>query len=105
MPDHARKRREAQRMSEVMPQLMARRGYARLLSHNEYQEVWQQISGRLAEHSHPGQLRGGVLRIIVSSSVAMQELMFEKRRLLKQLNDSLPHQKIRDLCFTVGTIE
>ena len=88
-----------------MPQLMARRGYARLLSHDEFQEAWQEASGTLSQQSRPGQLRRGVLEIIVSNSVVMQELTFQKRKLLRHLSERLPHQKIRDLRFTVGTIE
>jgi predicted nucleic acid-binding Zn ribbon protein len=84
---------------------MARRGYARLLSHDEFQEVWQQASGALSVHSRVGQLRRGVMEIIVDSSLVKQELMFEKRRLLQQVMERLPHQKIRDLRFTVGVID
>ena len=97
--------RGPQKLGDVLPQLMARRGYARLLSHDEFQEAWQEASGALSEQSRPGNLRRGVLEIMVNSSVVMQELAFQKRKLLQQLSERLPHQKIRDLRFTVGRIE
>jgi predicted nucleic acid-binding Zn ribbon protein len=99
------RRRGPRKLGEVMPQLMARRGYGRLLSHDEFQEAWQAVSGVLMQQSRPGQLRRGVLEIIVNNSVVMQELTFQKRSLLRQLNERLPHQPIRDLRFTVGLID
>ena len=89
-------------MADVIPQLMARRGYSRLLSHDDFNDVWMQISGPLSEHSRPGRFRRGVLEVIVGNSAVMQELNFRKRQLLKSLQESLPDQKFSDLRFSVG---
>ena len=99
------RRRGPRKLGDVIPQLMARRGYARLLSHDEFEEAWQEASGTLSQQSRAGRLRRGVLEIVVSSSVVMQELTFQKRHLLRILNQRLPHQQIRDLRFSVGTIQ
>ena len=89
-------------MAEVIPQLMARRGYARLLSHDDFSAVWLQISGVLGQHSRPGRLRRGILEIVVGNSAVLQELNFQKRPLLKSIQQNLPDYKITDLRFKIG---
>ncbi len=84
---------------------MARRGYGRLISAENYDQAWQQAAGVLAHASRPGLLQRGVLQIIVNNSTAVQELTFQKRQLLRSLGEQLPDQKIRDLKFVVGTIQ
>jgi predicted nucleic acid-binding Zn ribbon protein len=99
------KRKAPQRLGEILPQLMARRGYARLIGSEDYSEAWNQVAGTLAQVSRPGILRRGVLQITVSNSAAVQELTFQKKQLLKKLCEQLPEQKIRDLRFLVGPID
>ncbi len=98
------RKRDARKLAEVLPQLMARRGYNRLLAQEDYSEVWQEIAGQLSQHSRPGQLRRGVLEVIVTNSAVVQELTFQKRRLTKALSERMPDRKIRDLRFVVGSI-
>jgi predicted nucleic acid-binding Zn ribbon protein len=98
-------RRGPRKLSDVMPQLMARRGYARLLSHDEFVAAWEAASGELSRQSRPGPLRRNVLEVIVTNSVVMQELSFQKPSLLLKLSEHLPHHQIRDLRFTVGPID
>jgi predicted nucleic acid-binding Zn ribbon protein len=80
---------------------MARRGYARLLSHADFGDAWMKVSGTLSQHSRPGRMRRGKLEIIVTNSAAMQELSFGKRRLLAGMQEALPEQTITDLRFSV----
>jgi predicted nucleic acid-binding Zn ribbon protein len=103
--DSPNERRGPRKLSELIPQLMARRGYARLLSHDEILGVWEQASGALSGQSRPGMLRRNVLEIIVTNSVAMQELTFQKQQLLMKLSRQLPHHQIRDLRFSIGSID
>ena len=98
-------RREPRKLGDVLPQLMARRGYNRLIAEENYLDVWEAIAGRLFQFSRPGQLRRGVLEVVAMNSSVVQELNFEKRRLIKELSERLPDQKIRDLRFTVGKID
>ncbi len=105
-PDHGiRRKREPRQLADVLHQLMRRRGYSRLLSQDEYGEVWQQIAGPLAQVSRPGQLRRGVLEVVANSSSVLQELTFQKRHLLRELSGRMPEQKISDLRFVVGVID
>jgi predicted nucleic acid-binding Zn ribbon protein len=92
------------RLGEILPQLMARRGYARQISCQDYHDAWGEVAGNLAQFSQPGLLQRGILQIHVSNSAALQELTFQKRQLLRALEERLPEQKIRDLRFVAGSI-
>jgi predicted nucleic acid-binding Zn ribbon protein len=99
-----RKKRDPQKMADIVSQLMSRRGYDRLIEADEYRDAWEAVSGRLAEQSTPGNLRRGTLEIYVSSSIVMQELTFQKSKFLTALQQELPQKKITDLRFRIGTI-
>jgi predicted nucleic acid-binding Zn ribbon protein len=90
-------------MSDLLPQLMAQRGYARLISHDQFDDAWQQVSGPLSDQTRVGQLRRGVLEVFAKNSVVLQELTFQKRKLHQAITQRLPDQKIRDLKFVVAS--
>jgi len=46
-----------------------------------------------------------VLDIAVQNSAAMQELMFRKHNLVKELNEKLPGLNIRDIRFRVVDLQ
>ncbi len=93
-------------IGNILAQLMARRGYARVESAGLSAEAWRQAAGeQLAALSRPGQVRRGVLEVLVTSSTLVQELGFQKQQLLKRLHELLPDEKIGDLRFRVGPIE
>jgi predicted nucleic acid-binding Zn ribbon protein len=99
------KTRGPRKMADVLSGLMARRGYAQQLSHGQCAEAWRQSVGEhLARHSHAGVVRRGVLEVTVRNSTVMQELSFQKKRLLQQLAQLVPDQRIRDVRFRVGAI-
>lgn len=98
-------RQDAQRMAEIIPQLLARRGYARESSSERFLEAWQQVAGPFGRASRPGRVNRGVLEIVVSNSTVLQELTFQKHRLVRLMRDLLTEQRIHDLRFVVGTID
>jgi predicted nucleic acid-binding Zn ribbon protein len=101
-----RYRRAPQRMADVMSGLLIRRGYAQAKSAAECDAAWQQAAGpELGQHTRAGQIRRGVLEVLVRNSAVAQELTFRKKQLLKRLAELSPGRKIRDLRFWVGTIE
>jgi len=87
-----------------MSRLMARRGYASLQEAAQWAETWRSTVGvGLAQQSRVGRLYRGVLEIVVSNSVVLQELTFKKGALLRQLKaQSL---SLRDIRFRVGDID
>jgi hypothetical protein len=95
-----------QRISNILSELMARRGYGRVQSTQAYEEAWRQAAGALAaQYTAIGSFRRGTLEVMVANSTLVQELTFQKDAILKSLNELLPEQNIRNLRFRVGTID
>ena len=100
-----RTKRAPQKMGDLITQLMARRGYGQTMSSDEFRQAWEKVAGPLAKDSLTGNLRRGVLDVFVRNSAILQEVTFQKRTLLKQLQDILPKHGINDLRFKVGPID
>jgi predicted nucleic acid-binding Zn ribbon protein len=95
-----------QPIADVLAQLLARRGYARQSAAASCEAAWQEAVGQaLARVTRPGNIRRGVLEVLVANSTLLQELAFQKTQLLDRLHQLLPDGSIRDLRFRVGPIE
>ena len=55
--------------------------------------------------TRPGNVRRGVLEVLVRNSSVLQELGFLKAKIVKTLTKLVPEQQIRDVRFRVGTID
>jgi predicted nucleic acid-binding Zn ribbon protein len=98
--------RSPEKIGNILTELMARRGYARVQSAQAHEAAWRKAAGALAaKHTRIGALRRGKLEIIVTNSTLVQELMFQKSSLLKTLAELLPDEAIKDLRFRVGVIQ
>lgn len=65
------------------------------------QKHWDSTMGNpIVEHCAPKSLTNGMLLIIVSSSVWLQEMQFQKTRLLEIFSD----EGVTDIRFTLGRI-
>jgi hypothetical protein len=64
-------------------------------------------SGRtkIARDTCPGNVKRGVLEVLVRNSSISSELAFLKSKIIKTLTKLAPEQQIRDLRFRVGTID
>lgn len=92
-------------ISNILSELMARRGYARVQSAQAYEAAWREAAGALAaEYTRVGALRRGRLEVVVANSTLIQELMFQKPDLLKALAELLPDEGIQDIRFRAGVI-
>ena len=97
--------RGPQRIGDVLCELMARRGYARVQSTDRFEAAWREAAGPLiAGYTQPGAVRRGTLEVIVANSTLMQELTFQKPQLLKTLGKLLPDEQIKGLRFRIGAI-
>ena len=97
--------RGPQAIGDVLSELMAKRGFARVQSSEMYAEAWREAAGPLvAAYTRVGQLRRGTLEVVVANSTLMQELGFQKQTILKKLASLLPDQGIEGLRFRVGTL-
>lgn len=93
-------------IGNILSELMARRGYARVQSGRAYETAWREAAGELvAEYTRVGALRRGTLEVVVDNSTLVQELTFQKPTLLKLLTRLLPDEPLEDLRFRVGTLD
>ena len=94
-------RRGPQQIGDILGELIARRGIARLRGQQHLETAWRHAVGEPgARHTRVGALRRGVLEIMVANSVLLQELAgFQKQTLLERLREALDSQQIRDLRF------
>jgi predicted nucleic acid-binding Zn ribbon protein len=94
-----------QPIGDVLAELLARRGYARMQSGEACAEAWASAAGEpLAAHSRAVQVRRGVLEVRVRHSALVQEIGYQKRAILERLSTLLPDEKIHDLKFRVGPL-
>jgi len=93
-------------IANILAELMARRGWARLQSSATVEAAWREAAGeQLAQYSRPGPIRRNTLEVVVANSTLLQELTFQKSAILSRLDSLLPDQRIRDLRFRLGTID
>jgi len=97
--------RQPKPVAEVMSQLVQRRGYAQVRTLGEWNDAWQAAAGEaFAAVTEVGQLRRGVLEVVAANSLVMQELGFEKERILAELKTARPDAGLKQLRFRVGKI-
>jgi predicted nucleic acid-binding Zn ribbon protein len=91
------------KMGDVVNDLIARRGYLQSKTAEVLKNTWQQIVGpQLARNTEVGNVRRNVLDVFAKNSVVMQELSFQKVKILKRLQATDCGSKIRDLRFRIG---
>jgi len=100
---HRKRQRPIRKIGDVISNLFARRGYAQVQFGAGLQQAWAEAAGEsLAQHSRPTTVRRGVLQITVENSAVMQELTFQKAKLLSRMKELLATEKIRELRFQIG---
>jgi predicted nucleic acid-binding Zn ribbon protein len=98
--------RGPQSIGNILSELMARRGFARVQSAAALEAAWREAAGELtSKYSRVGAVKRGKLEVVVSSSAILQELSYQKRAILSALAKSLPDERIKDLRLRVGAIE
>ena len=97
-------RRRPKRPANLLSQLMARKGYGQQKSTNELQDAWEKAAHTMKDYTRTGAVRRGVLEVIVVSSAVTQQLEFQKKQLLAELNRQLPQNKISDIRFRIGNV-
>jgi predicted nucleic acid-binding Zn ribbon protein len=93
-------------IGDVLGELAARRGFAGVHRACACDAAWRQAVGELAaRYSRAGPVHRGKLEITVANSTWLQELSFQRSRLLNTLAGLLPDEKIVDLRFRVGPVD
>lgn len=100
------KRQGPEPIGNILAELMARRGWARLQSCAALEAAWREAAGELAaRYSRPRSIRRNTLDVVVTNSTLLQDLSFQKASILSRLHSLLPDQPIRDLRFRLGSID
>ncbi len=101
-----RYQRRPKRPANILSQLMARKGYGQTKSNNELDEVWNDIVGeKWQSKTRVGNISRGTLEVFVSSPAVNQHLGFKKKKLIADLIKRIPQNKIKDIKFSLGSIE
>lgn len=97
--------RDPQRIGAIVSGLLSRRGYGQLAATEELESTWNALVGAaLAGQTQVGKVQRGVLLVSAGTSAVLQELTFQKARLVTELARSIPQAKIRDLRIRVAAI-
>jgi predicted nucleic acid-binding Zn ribbon protein len=98
--------RRPKKIADVLAQLITARGYGRIQANADFTSAWQEAAGpELARFTRPGQIRRGQLEVTVANSTIVQELTFQRERILAALQTALPDARLRDLRFRLGSID
>ena len=99
-------KRRPKRPANILSQLMARKGYGQTKTNDELDDVWNSIVGdRWKTKTRVGNVSRGVLEVFVSSAAVNQHLGFQKKKLIAELGKRVPQNKIKDIKFSLGSIE
>lgn len=94
--------RQPKKAGRVVARIMQRRGYAQVESARLLEEAWQATVGDLTSSTRVGAIRRGTLEILVTSSLMMQELTFQKQNILRGMQRAYPEGKINKIRFRIG---
>ena len=96
-----------EKLGEILSRLFTARGWGRRQGRLHLEKAWAEAVGpEHAAQTRVGNLRRGVLEVVVANAVLLQELAhFHKRRLLEQLRRRLPGTPLTDLRFRAGVLE
>jgi predicted nucleic acid-binding Zn ribbon protein len=98
--------RQPKKAADIVAQLFARKGYGATQTSDAMRDAWSAAAGpALSRFSRAGTLRRGKLEVTVANSMMMQELGFERRRLLTAMQQAMPDARIEEIRFRVGRID
>jgi predicted nucleic acid-binding Zn ribbon protein len=96
---------QPKRMSDILAQLVQKRGYAQVRADQAHREAWRTAAGpAIAAVTEPGKISRGTLEVTAANSLVMQELSFEKERLLAAIQAAMPEAGIKQIRFKVGQL-
>jgi len=100
------KRKTGGDIAGVLPEIVRHKGWQVKLEQHSFFPVWEEVVGEeLAGCSRPLKVVKNVLWLEVVNSTWMQQLQFEKRRILDAVNARLALSKIKDIKFMLAGAE
>jgi len=101
-----RSRLNAKPIGSVVRRLMAQSGYGQTQGFSQLAENWSNAVGpTLSKVTRPGVVSRGILNVHVANSAAMQELYFQKRKIVAVLAKKMPEAGVTDIKARVGPID
>lgn len=100
------KRRGPKAVSDILAELFAAKGLARLGAAKALEDAWNAAVGEpRCRLTKLGEVRRGVLNVTVAHSALLEELAaFEKPKLLKALRENVPDLAVLDIRLRVGPV-
>lgn len=96
-------RLNVKKIGSVVKQLVARRGYSETESHEQLQAAWAKAAGpQLAALTRATKISSGNLTVLAENHTVLQELSFQRRQILQELQKQLPEMNIKSLRPKVG---
>ncbi len=89
----------AKPIRSIMRRLMAQKGYAAAGAQGALLDAWSEAVGELRQFSTPGVIRRGTLYVTVTSHPVLNELQFQNRKILSQLQARMPEAGIKNIRF------
>jgi hypothetical protein len=97
--------RRPKKAAELIAQLMARKGWGQSTAIDELDVAWKSVATTVwSQQTQLGNVRKGVLEVIVANSALLQQLEFKKQSLVASLQQRLPQNKIKDIRFRIGNV-
>ena len=96
------------KVTGIVKDLALRYGWGARLSRGMIWDVWEEIVGsQVSSHAWPERFTGrDILVVVVSDSVWMQQLCFQRQLFIDGLNARLPSgTEIKDIRFVLGDVE
>lgn len=92
---------EPKAVGELLSELFALRGYGKVQSSRQLQEIWAEVVGQdIADLTRAVAIRNGVLQVAVSNSALLSELAsFRKQEFLEEFRLRYADLKVRDMKF------
>lgn len=97
---------DPKKLVDILAELHARRGYARVRASDSLEEAWRETAGEaIVKQARLVGIRRGVAEVIAANSMVAQELQFQKERLIAGLTERLPEETITDLRCKIGPVK
>jgi predicted nucleic acid-binding Zn ribbon protein len=94
-----------ERLGEVLSHLFVARGWGRRLERLQLEMAWAQAAGpTIAAATQLGNLRRGVMEVIVGNAALLQELAHFQKRSLLEAFQARTTAKVSDLRFRIGVV-
>lgn len=91
---------------DALSQLLAKKGYAQIQTASACTSAWREAVGdKIASDTRPGNIRRGILEVLVRNPSVNHELGYLKAKIVRTLTKLIPEQQIKDIRFRVGTID